>query len=145
MSLRLSLIEFVGRGQAMLTGVTVSDSYARIYLTDFAKRYPAVWVLAQRLRKTAGDDGGGLSGRYHQDLTVEIVLRVVVQRYADGQTNVGANLNTLVENVIDAFVDWSPTGALPLVLVSTQDGPAQESVAYADVVFSTQVTHSRAA
>jgi hypothetical protein len=148
MSTSLSLLEFAGRGQSMLTGVTVSDCYSRDYVKDFGKVYPAVWVLAQRMRRGAGglnDIGGGYSGMERQNFTTEIVLRAVVQRYAAGQTDVGVALNTLVDQVIEAFIGWMPTNSgTPLVVVSRQDGPASESVAFADVVFATTITHTRA-
>ena len=116
--------------------------YDRDYLTAFAKTWPAVWVAGQRL--TPLDDGRGFSGQFRQHCKIEIAIRLVVQRYADGSTDAEERLNALHDAVADALKDWTPTGAdEPLVWVSAADGDATESVMTADLIFSTTCTYAR--
>lgn len=148
MNARLSLPEFVGRAQAQSTllpnGTGIGDSYASNYLPDFGKKFPYVWVLAQKSRATSDTDGYANYTRQHFE--VEVVVRVVVQRYAAGKVNVGSDINTMVDAVIQIFRGWQPTGAdKPLYVKATQDGPPWESIVFADVVFGTEVTYSGAA
>jgi hypothetical protein len=146
MNARLSLVEFVGHLQADLPSVFVSHSKVRGYQTLFPTKYPAVWVLAQKTRALASDDeGDGYSGHYRQHMGIEIAVRCVVQRYADGETTSEAPLNALIDNVCNSLKKWQPTGAdLPLRIVLIQDGPDHESVSYADVIVGTQTTYSDA-
>lgn len=145
---RLSLTEFVSRAvtQSSLlpVGTGIADAYASNYLTDFGKKWPFVWVLAQKSR--AFSDTDGFSNYSVQHFTQEIVVRAVVQRYAPGKVNVGADINTMVDAVIEIYRGWQPTGAdMPLYVVATQDGPPWESIVFADVIFGTQVTYAGAA
>lgn len=144
MNARLSLVEFVGHLQADLAGVFVSHSKVRDYQTQFPKKWPAVWVLAQKTRALDSDDENvGLTGHYRQHMSVEVAVRCVVQRYADGETTSEAPLNALIDSVTSSLKKWKPTGAdVPLRLVQIQDGPDHESVSYADVIVGTTTTYS---
>lgn len=139
---RLSLASVATRLTNKLTGVHVGTGYDRDYLTSFARTWPAVWVAAQRLQRM--DDGRGWSGQFRQHCKVDVAVRLVVQRYADGSVDGEARLNTLHDAVADALKDWTPAGAdTPLVWESAQDGDATESLMTADLIFSTSVTYSR--
>jgi hypothetical protein len=144
MNARLNLTDIVAALKlALPAGTSVSDAYAVGYLRDFGTKFPAVWVLAQRARSN-GDDTDGYAGLLREHFTVEFVVRCVVQRYSDGATNAGAALNALMDAVTAALIGTSP-GACekPLVVISTQDGPASETVVYADIVFSTVITYTK--
>lgn len=146
MNARLSLKAIADRLRAHLDaglGVArVGTCYDRDYLTSFPKAWPAVWVAAQRM--TRMDDGRGFSGQFRQHCKVEVAVRLVVQRYADGSTDAETRLNALHDAVADVLKDWTPPGAdEPLVWESAADGDANESVMSADLIFSTTVTYAR--
>jgi hypothetical protein len=144
MNARLSLTDVVARLQLGLpAGTLVSDAYAVGYLREFWTRYPAVWVLAQRSRAIAEDDG--YAGQFRQNFDVEFVVRVVVQRHKDGTTNAGAALNALVDSVTAQVEFWTPPGCNEdCIVISTQDGPPHESVVvYTDIVFRTSISNQR--
>ncbi len=122
----------------------VGTGYDRDYLQSFPKAWPAVWIAAQRLTRI--DDGMAFSGVFRQHCKVEVAVRLVVQRYADGQLDGEARLNALHDAVADALKDWTPDGAdQPLVWESAADGDATESLMSADLIFSTTVTYARQA
>lgn len=146
MNARLSLDAIRAHLDAALNvtpgSVIVGTAYQRNYLTDFGKVYPAVWVGAQRLRPQ--DDGRGYAGMYRQHAAVDVVIRLVVQRYADGVVDSEGALNALHDSVADAMLAYTPNGASePFVWQSSQDGPPAESVITADLTFSATVTYSK--
>lgn len=144
MNARLSLAAIADRLKAspLMTDVYISTSYQRDYLTAFGTTYPAVWVCGQRLTKAS--NSGNASGLYRQIVNVEIAVRLVVQRYADGITDAETALNMLADNVASVLKDWTPPGAeFALGWESAQDGPANESVVTADLIFSTKVIYTR--
>lgn len=146
MNARLSLAAIATHLRTELPGVLgvlrVGTGYDRDYLTAFAKTWPAVWIAAQRL--TPNDNGRGFSGVFRQHCKVEVAVRLVVQRYADGSIDGEARLNALHDAVADALKDWTPPGAdEPLVWESAADGDATESLMTADLIFSTTVTYAR--
>lgn len=143
MNARLNLTDIVAALKlALPSGTTVSDAYAVNYLRDFGTKYPAVWVLAQRAR--AHSDTDGYAGVLRETFSVEFVVRCVVQRFSDGATNAGAALNALMDAVTAALLGKPLSGCdKPLVVISTQDGPASETVVYADIVFATEITYTK--
>lgn len=146
MNARLSLAEFVARLDATLNvvpgSVYVSSAHARDYLTAFGKTVPAVWVIAQRL--VPHGEGLGASGLYRQRVRIEVMVRIIVERYADGMTNGEAGLNALHDDVADCLKDWTPTGAdRALAWVSSTDGAPFEGVLTADLIFFTHATYTR--
>lgn len=146
MNARLSIAAIAThlRAQTALAGVRIGTGYDRDYLTAFPKIWPAVWIAAQRLSRI--DDGRAFSGQFRQHCKVDIAVRLVVQRYADGSIDAESRLNALHDAVSDALKDWTPSGAdEPLVWESSQDGDATESVMTADLIFSTTLTYARAA
>jgi hypothetical protein len=144
MNARLNLDDGVAALKLSLpANVLVSDAYAVGYLRDFGTKFPAVWVLAQRARSN-GDDTDGYAGLVREHFTVEFVVRCVVQRYSEGATNAGAALNALMDSVTNTLLGKVLPGCdKPLAVVSTQDGPASETVVYADIVFSTVITYTK--
>ena len=146
MNARLSLSDIASKLKTHqgMTGVHVGTGYDLDYLTKFGTTYPAVWVGAQRWSKL--DGGMSYSGLYRQHGKVDVVVRLVVQRYAVGDIDPESTLNTLHDDVIDALKDWVPQGAgSPFVIESTQDGDLSESVITADIIFSTTTTYARQA
>lgn len=141
MNARLSLSAIADHLRAQLSGVHVGTGYDNDFITDFGKRYPAVWVGAQRLQRL--DDGRGLTGQYRQHCRVEVVFRLVVQRYAAGVTSPEADLNTLHDSVAAALTAYRPAGADDaFVWDSCQDGELSESVMTADLVMSVTTTYA---
>lgn len=129
------------RTQAALAGVHVGTGYDANYLTAFGTTYPAVWVGAQRLTRL--DDGRGYTGQYRQHCRVEVVFRLVVQRYAAGEISPEGALNTLHDNVVAALTAYRPAGADDaFVWESCQDGDLSESVMTADLVMSVTTTYA---
>lgn len=139
---RLSLAEIKTRIATKVTGLTrAGTGYDRDYLVTFPKAYPAVWVLAQRFTPT--DDGRGLSSQFRQHGTVEVPIRLVVQRYADGSIDAEDRLNELHNAVSAAVLAWQPTGAdEPFVFKQATDGPASESIITADIVVACTATYT---
>ena len=106
--------------------------------------WPAVWVGAQR--STPIDTGRGFSQRVRQQVSVEIAIRVIVQRYATGEQAQEDELNRICDAVADELIGWTPTGgAEPLVWISSQDGQPEQSVMTADLIFKTTVSYQYAA
>lgn len=141
MNARLNLSAIADHLRTQLPGVHVGTGYDNNFITDFGKRYPAVWVGAQRLQRL--DDGRGLTGQYRQSCRVEVVFRLVVQRYAAGVTSPEADLNTLHDSVAAALTAYKPTGADDaFVWESCQDGELSESVMTADLVMSVTTTYA---
>jgi len=106
--------------------------------------WPGVWVGGQR--STPLGDGNGFSQRIAQEVRVEIVVRVIVPKHVDGETNQERRLNDISDAVADALIGWRPAGAAKaLVWVSSTDGPPEQTVMTADLVFSTQVSYQYAA
>lgn len=142
MNQRLSLAAIAEhlRAQPALEGVHVGTGYDHDYLTEFGKRWPAVWIGAQRLRRIT--DGDGLSGYYLQDCNVDVVFRIVVQRYAAGDVSPEAALNSLHDALSSILCQYQPAGAdSRFVWDSGQDGECSESVMTADLVFTCRVTY----
>lgn len=124
--------------------VKVGTTYQRSYVTEAASIFPAVWIGAQRLKPE--DDGRGYDSLYRQHVRVDVVVRLVVPRYANGQLDGEAALNALHDAVSAAMLAYTPTGAdEPFVWSSSQDGPPAESVLTADLIFSATVTYSKEA
>ncbi len=144
MNARLSIAAIAAHLRTLpaLAGIRIGTGYDRDYLTAFAKTWPAVWIAAQRMTRI--DDGRGFSGCFRQHCKVDIAVRLVVQRYADGSVDAEQRLNALHDAVADALKDWTPPGAdEPLVWESAQDGDSTESLMTADLIFSTTVTYAR--
>lgn len=107
-----------------------------------ATNWPAVWVGAQR--STPIDDGKGYSGRVRQHVRVEIAIRVIVQRYIAGEGSEEDQLNRIADAVADALIGWTPgNGTRPLVWVQSIDGPPEQSVMTADLLFATEITYQQ--
>ena len=104
MNRRLSLRAIADHLDAVLNAVpgtvTVRTALERSYLSDYGKVFPAVWVCGQRLQPL--DDGRGLSQIYRQHVRNDIVVRVVVQRYADGVVDPEVELSALHDAVADS-------------------------------------------
>lgn len=145
---RLNLAEIARRladtSPAVLVGAAYGTAYDRDYVHAFAKTYPAAWVLAQRGRAVSGISEDGSAGWIEQPLTVEFVVRLVLQRYADGVIDAAAKLDEFIDGVIGALVGWMPSNATrPIGIATVQDGPAHESLMIADLVFRTEVIYER--
>lgn len=131
--LRLRSIAEHIAAQTGFEGVHVGTGYDRDYLTAFGTTYPAVWVGAQKQQRRG--DGMG-SREYHQRGDAQIVVRLVVQRYADGETDPEQALDALHDAVLDVLDNWQPPEAWgSLCIQSTQDGPPHESVLTEDLIF----------
>lgn len=138
---RLSLKAIAEHIDAQVTVTRCGTGYDRDYLTNFGKAYPAVWVGAQRFVPT--DNGRGFSSQFRQHGEVEIVVRLVVQRYADGSVDAETRLNALHDAVSSALLNWLPTGAdEPFVYKSSTDGPLSESVMTVDMIFAATATYA---
>lgn len=139
---RLSLAEIKARLVAELApGPTIATALERNYLTEYARTFPAVWVCAQRAVARTGVEEDGSAGWYEQQLAVEFVVRVVVQRYADGVVDNSGALDALINDAHGALCGWTPSNASrPVTLSSAQDGPPHESIMSADLVFRTEIT-----
>lgn len=121
-------------------GTYVSTAQANDYLTAFGKQWPAVWVVAQRLTPT--DDGDGWSGAARQGVRIEVVVRILVQRLAEGVTDNSAALNDLHDAVASALFGWTPADAdTPLVWRQSVDGAPSETLLTADMIFATESTY----
>ena len=108
-----------------------------------ASKWPAGWVGAQR--STPLDDGRGYSGRARQLVRVEFACRVIVKRYVAGEASEEDQLNRICDAVADALMGWTPgNGVQPLVWVQSIDGPPEQSVMTADLLFATEVTYQYA-
>lgn len=143
---RLDLSAIATRLRTQIPGALgvarVGTCYDRDYLTAFGSVWPAVWVAAQRLNRI--DDGRAYTGTFRQHCRVDVAVRLVVQRYADGSLDAETRLNALHDAVIDALKDWTPAGAdEPLVIESAGDGEANQSLMVADLILSTTVTYAR--
>ena len=144
MNQRLSLAAIAThlKTQSALAGVHVDTSYARGYLSEFGKTYPAVYVDAQRLSATDDGKAGG-SSCYHQRLKAVIRIYLVVQRYADGSVDPEQQLNTLHDAVFTALRNWKPGEAwASLVFDSSFDGDRNESVMTCEMQFSCSVLYT---
>jgi hypothetical protein len=145
---RLSLVEIAARLTAQLagtfTGIKIGTSYDNDYYQSFGQAYPAVWVGAQRL--TALDNGDGFTQQNRQHTKVEVVFRIIVQRFVANEANGAAEvrLNALCDAVSNAIKDWQPTGAdQQFVWISQTDGAPNESVMVVDAIYSTTTTYAR--
>lgn len=141
---RLSLKECAARLVAQLADptITVRTFMDKTYFTDFAKVFPAVWFVGQRM--TPMDNGYGYSGQPRQTMKVEIAVRIIVKRFYTETVEVEDELSSLMNRVIDGLKDWAPNGAgRELTLESVTDGPPFEAVIVADLVFVTHVTFAR--
>ena len=113
------------------------------YLTKFGKVWPAVWISAQRFLPT--DDGRGITGLARQRGDVQILVRLIVQRYtpspsADADTRLGA----LYNGVCAAVYAWQhPDAEEPFTFQSAVDGPSSEAVCSLDIIFKTQAIYQR--
>jgi hypothetical protein len=122
----------------------VGTGYDVDYWTAFVKAYPAVWFCAQRHMR-GKDNGRGYSGLVRQHLDTEIVVRIVVQRVKPGQVSAATSLKSLYEIVCNALVGYQPAEAdFPLAFASITDGPSNESIVTADLVFTTGISFSKA-
>lgn len=120
--------------------VRCGTSFDHDYITAFTTAMPAIWVVGQRVVRI--DDGRGWSGHNRQNLRVEVALRLVVRRYADGVIDAEAALADLETKTIDRLHGWTPTGAAEhLTVVSSQDGPAYETQLTLDLILGCRATH----
>lgn len=122
-------------------GIRVGTCYDHDYLTAFGTAYPAIWVDAQRL--TRMDDGRGLTGQYRQHCRVEVLFRLVAQRYAAGKTKPDTDLDALHNAAAVALAQHRPAGADDsFVWESCTDGARSESIMTADLVMSVTTTYA---
>jgi len=149
MNQRISLIEIRDRLRDQLDpelGIArVGCSLDHDYLAAVGEStsWPGVWVGGQRGTPIAPNPG--FTGRFVQDVRVEIAVRVIVARYAAGEVDQEARLNRIVDAVVDKTLGYKPAGAVkPLHWVSSQDGPPEQSVMTADLIFQTQISHQYA-
>lgn len=141
MNARLDMNEIKDKLAADIPTATAATSYHRDYLTKFAQLYPYVWVCAQRA--TRMDNGRKYSGQQRQTLKIDIAVRVIVKRYADGVLDNTTAFDSLCNQVVASLFGWQPTGAnYPLVLEQMQDGAPEESLLNCDIIFSTEVTYT---
>jgi len=143
---RLSLKEISDRIalNVVLPGSThYGTSFDRDYVDKIQQpgsAMPQVWVVAQRF--TATDDGSKYSGLIRQSGKVEVVVRGLFQRYADGQLSGEQAANDIHTAVRQQLLGWMPTGAnRPLVWGSEKDGQATESFPTLDMIFVTEVDY----
>lgn len=141
MNSRIALSDIAARLSSQLgPSVHVGTCYDVNYLQDFAKQWPAVWVAGQRLRPVARNMN--YTGNARQEMSVEVVLRVVVQRYVQDGSSPEAQLNGLHDNAIAATHGWKTANArLPFELGETVDGPPHQSVMTADIILRTQTLY----
>lgn len=128
-------------------GVVPCDTvYAQNYIKDYGKKFPYVWVRAQRANPATGDRGSA-SGLYYQQMKVDVAISIVCQRYAPGM--VGATAENFANDLFDATTDlmkgYEVVGAQgtfnPFQLESTRDGMASESCITVDLVISATVLY----
>lgn len=126
--------------QPELAGVDVNTGYDPNYLTEFGNTFPAVWVCAQRMTRL--DDGRGYSGQYRQRFRVEVLFRLIVQRYAAGSVRPEAGLNALHDDLTGILTRYRPAGAEDgFVIESSQDGDLSSSIMTCDLVMSVTTTY----
>lgn len=140
MTARISLSDIVSRLESELVGFNkIGSSFDFDYQEQYARGFPQVWVIAQRVSKSG--DPLGYTGHMRQHCRVEIAIQVLVQRNKPGTTNNEAEITTACQDVEDALFGWKPAGAdLPLQWELDKDGPVSESALVAEQVFSTQST-----
>lgn len=125
------------------SSIYVSSALDPQYLTKFGKVWPAVWISAQRFLPT--DDGRGITGLARQRGDVQILVRLIVQRYtpapaADADTRLGALYNA----VCAAVYAWQhPDAEEVFTFQSAVDGPSSEAVCSLDIIFKTQAIYVR--
>jgi len=141
---RLSLKEISDRiaANTTLPGTThYGTSFDRDYVDKIQQpgsAMPQVWVVAQRFNAT--DDGTKYSGLIRQSGKVEVVVRAIFQRYADGQLSGEQAASDIHTAVRKQLLGWMPTGAnRPLVWSSEKDGYATESLPTLDMIFVTEI------
>lgn len=140
MNQRINLVEVAARIAANVSPtITVGTAFDANFISTFGKAFPAAWVVGQRARPM--DDGRGYSGYFRQNLRVEVVVRIVVQKTPDTD-DVDARLSSLQNAVSDALIGWKPTNAArTLAWDLAQDGPPHEGVVTADLIFVTQTVY----
>lgn len=137
--LRLKTIASHLKALPAFAAVHVGTGYDRDYHTSFGKVYPAVWVGAQRQTRQ-GDRAG--SREIHQRANAQVVVRLVVQRYANGDIDPETGLDTLHNAVIAGMAGYKPPEAWSTFrFESAQDGPPDESVLTEDIVFEAQTLY----
>jgi hypothetical protein len=149
------LFSDITAGIAAAGSFAVADLAAPIYVSDcfdpkyaelYAQKWPAIWLGAQRLLPR--DDGRGFSSMQRQNSEVQIVFRIMVQRFPKGASpdTVEARLDYLY-NFLDGALFGKKYGSRmrePLVWKSSVDGQPTQSTCYMDVIYSTTVTNSKA-
>lgn len=142
MNERIDLEEVATRLTSELGGgIHVGTAYDADFIALFSKTFPAAWVVGQRARPM--DDGRGYSGRMRQNIRVEVVIRIIVQK-VPATDNVDSRLSSLQNAVSDALIGWKPTNADRVFAWDlAQDGPPHEGAVTADLIFVTQTTYQR--
>lgn len=136
--MRLDFDELVTRAQANTSATRVGKSTERDYVEAFTKETPGVWIMAQR--QTPLSDGKAAMGRPRQRMRTEILIRCILPRYTPGEYDREDPVRTLVNEVIDTFYAWKPTGAdQPLTVAGITDGAADESFITVDILLETEV------
>lgn len=141
MNERLSLQEISDRialDNTLPSETHYGTSFDRDYveLVHTANPLPQIWVVGQRF--VATDDGSKYSGLIRQSGRIEIVVRALFQRYADGQVS-GEEMAQAIHDAVNAqLLGWTPTNAaMPLVWVESKDGLTVESMPTLDMKFQT--------
>jgi len=125
---------------AVDAAVYVGTSYDRDYLDQFAREAPAVWIRAQRAIPLGNDTGA--TGRPLQRYSAEVLVTVVHGRYDPGTFNASANVDAIVEDVVDGLIFETLTGAdTPLTLAGTTDGAQDDSFITVDLLFRTEIVY----
>ena len=114
-----------------LSGLAASDdlhigtSFDNDFTTLYAKRTPAVWVLAQRIVPISS--GGGFSGAFRQKMSVEVMTQIIVARSRPGVYNNEAQMSTIHTAVINSILGWRPNNGDGVFKFGvTQDGKSGE-------------------
>lgn len=139
---RIDLSEVKTRAETEMAepSVKFGTCYDVDYLSTFAKTWPAVWICGQRHRSL--DIGQGYSQNLRQHLRIELIVRIVVQRYVEDGSNPAALMDSLHSKLVGALMGWTPTNARRALLLSESvDGPPHQSVLTTDVFFSTETTY----
>lgn len=147
MNRRISLMEVTERLQAQLSPSLAIARVGCALETDFLSavadpaNWPGVWVGGQKANPISTIRRTGL---IRQTSSVVFVVRVIVAKHVDGETNQELQLNAIADAVADELIGWKPTGAeLSVEWGESIDGPSEQSVATVDMVFKTQTMYQK--
>jgi len=140
MRLNLESIRDHLAASVVLSGETIrfGTAYERDYMTAYAQTFPAIWVAGQKIVSVAGRQS--YSGLHHQKMKSTVPVRIVLQRYEDGQDSIETVMDSVFGQVYDCLFGWTPEGAeSPMSFERTEDGPADTSILIADMFFTADI------